>query len=257
MTDLLHRHEVDVLCVQETKCTREQFPTEEFTAMGYEVAHLGTGPFNGVAILSRVGLEDVTEGFPGQPGFAKDPAAPQLPEARALGATCGGVRVWSLYVPNGREIADPHYTYKLRWLGALRDAVTRALTLAPRAQLLLTGDFNVIPREQDAWDPSFFVGATHVTEPERAAYQALEEAGLEDVSARLATNSPYTYWDYQAGRWPKNEGIRIDAHLASTALAQTAQSGFVDLEERGQRGTSDHAPLILDYAVAPDFDSVR
>lgn len=257
MADFLRRHEVDVLAVQETKCSDEKFPYARFEEMGYQVAHVGYHQWNGVALLSRVGLKDVRTHFAHQPGFAKDPAAEQAREARAVGATCGGVRVWSLYVPNGREIADRHYDYKLRWLWTLRDQVAEHLAADPGARLLLMGDFNIAPRDEDVWDVGFFEGRTHVTEPERAAFQALEEAGLREVTRQFTEQTRYTYWDYTARRFGKNEGMRIDFQLASTALADCAASGFVDVEERSGKGASDHAPVVVDYLLGPDFDSVR
>ncbi|MBC3185738.1 exodeoxyribonuclease III [Corynebacterium sp. zg-331] len=259
MADFLLRHEVDVLAVQETKCADDQFPYSRFEELGYQVAHVGYHQWNGVAILSRVGLTDVATHFEHQPGFAKDLAAAQDREARAVGATCGGVRVWSLYVPNGREIADRHYDYKLRWLWTLRDRVSAHLETDPAARLLLMGDFNIAPRDEDVWDIAAFEGRTHVTEPERAAFQALEEAGLAEVSRRFTEETRYTYWDYTGGRFAKNEGMRIDFQLASPALARTAAAGFVDVAERATRGASDHAPVVVNYRLddTPDFDSVR
>ncbi|PFG27965.1 exodeoxyribonuclease III [Corynebacterium renale] len=257
MLAFLDRHDVDVLTVQETKCTDTNFPFAAFEDAGYEVAHVGYSQWNGVAIISRVGLDDVHVGFPNQPGFAKDPAKEQAPEARAVGATCGGVEVWSLYVPNGREIADRHYDYKIRWLYTLRDYVERQLAAEPARRLLLTGDFNIAPRDEDVWDITVFEGLTHVTEPERAAFQALEETGLTEVTRGFTESQKYTYWDYKAGRFGKNEGMRIDFQLASERLAAEAKAGFVDVDERSGKGASDHAPVVVDYEFAPDFDSVR
>lgn len=152
MVDFLLRHDVDVLAVQETKCKDEQFPTERFTEIGYEVAHFGLNQWNGVAIISRVGIENVETHFPAQPGFNKDITKEQSIEARAIGARCGGVQVWSLYVPNGREIADPHYDYKLRWLFSLRNYVIDTLEYRPEEKLVLLGDFNIAPTDIDVWD---------------------------------------------------------------------------------------------------------
>src|SRR5882757_2364051 len=165
VTDWLERADVDVLAMQETKCSDDQFPTMPFVALGYDVVHCGFNQWNGVAIASRVGIDDVKVGFDGQPTWS------DTAEARALGATCNGVRVWSLYVPNGRTVDDPHYTYKLEWLAALRDAL--ALTVATGAPFAVCGDFNVAPTDADVWDPSAFIGETHVTAPEREALTAL------------------------------------------------------------------------------------
>lgn len=179
------RHDVDVLAVQETKCKDEQFPTERFTEIGYEVAHFGLNQWNGVAIISRVGIENVETHFPAQPGFNKDITKEQSIEARAIGARCGGVQVWSLYVPNGREIADPHYDYKLRWLFSLRNYVIDTLEYRPEEKLVLLGDFNIAPTDIDVWDIAAFEGKTHVTEPERAAFDGLIEAGLKETTPDL------------------------------------------------------------------------
>lgn len=242
----LDRHSVDVAALQETKATDKNFPFEAFEAAGYEVAHFGLNQWNGVAVVSRVGIEDVQRGFPDQPGFHKDPQQPQDLEARALGATCGGVRVWSLYVPNGRALGDPHYTYKLQWLYALERFVSESLANDPDQLAVYLGDFNIAPKDTDVWDPSFFAGKTHVSEPERAAFEALIDAGLLDISGQL-TGEAYTYWDYQAGRFGKDEGMRIDFHLATPALARTASAAEVDREERSGKGASDHAPVVVAY----------
>ncbi|AIG64709.1 exodeoxyribonuclease III [Corynebacterium atypicum] len=257
MADFLSRHEVDVLAVQETKCTDKNFPADRFTDLGYEVAHVGYSQWNGVAILSRVGLVDVTDHFDGQPGFAKsnDPADEKV-EARAVAATCGGVRVVSLYVPNGRGLTDPHYQYKVRWLWRLRDVVADKLAERPDALMALMGDFNIAPRDQDVWDRAFFEGKTHVTEPERAAFQGLEEAGLTEVTRQFTEEPRYTYWDYTAMRFQRNQGMRIDFQLASSQLARRARRGFIDVAERDGKGASDHAPVVVDYELG-DFDAVR
>lgn len=244
--DFLQTRDIDILAIQETKCSDAQFPTQAFTDLGYEVAHFGLNQWNGVAIISRVGLTVVSTHFPHQPGFAKDPEKPQPVEARALGALCHGIEIWSLYVPNGREIADRHYEYKLRWLYALRDYVAAELSKDPSRKLLLLGDFNIAPTDQDVWDITEFTGKTHVTEPERAAFQALIETGLTETSPGPGT---YTYWDYKKGRFFKDEGMRIDFQLASAALADTSHNERVDVAERDGKGASDHAPVIVSYGV--------
>lgn len=248
MVDFLTRQDIDVLAVQESKCTDEQFPAHRFEEIGYEVAHFGLSQWNGVAIISRVGIADVDTQFPGQPGFDKDPTQEQHLEARAIGATCGGVRVWSLYVPNGREIADPHYEYKLRWLFALRNYVADTLREDPECRLVLCGDYNIAPRDEDVWDISFFDGKTHITEPERACFEALLETGLTEAS-RGFTEGQFTYWDYKGMRFEKGQGMRIDFQLASQALMKTASGGFIDQEERSWKGASDHAPVVVDYQL--------
>jgi exodeoxyribonuclease-3 len=237
----LERHQVDVLALQETKAREEQLPLMGLQAMGYEVAAAGYDQWNGVAILSRVGLDDVEVGFPGQPTWGEPAAA----EARALGATCGGIRVWSLYVPNGRKVADPHYVYKLDWLARLRTAAADWRD-APTA---LVGDWNIAPEDEDVFDMAAFAKDTHVTPPERAAFAAFLEDGYVDV-ARPHTPGPgvYTYWDYYRQRFERNRGMRIDFVLGSAPLAARVTGAFVDRDERAGTGASDHAPLVVDIA---------
>jgi exodeoxyribonuclease-3 len=241
----LQRSDVDVVALQETKCRDDQFPESRFTELGYEVAHVGYSQWNGVAILSRVGLDDVEVGFPGQPSWGEDPAA----EARALGATCGGVRVWSLYVPNGRTLTDPHYAYKLQWLEALRTTAAGWLTEDPATPVALVGDWNIAPENDDVWDITAFSHSTHVSPPERAAFRAIVDAGYGDV-VRPYTPGPgvYTYWDYTQLRFPRREGMRIDFVLGSSALAGRVTGARIDREERKGKGASDHAPVIVDLA---------
>ncbi|WP_194816288.1 exodeoxyribonuclease III [Nocardia sp. XZ_19_385] len=255
VAQFLDRQDIDVLAMQETKCRDDQFPFERFDELGYEVAHLGVNQWNGVAIASRVGLADVELAFPGQPGFDKDAgdsliSAPVV-ESRALGATCGGVRVWSLYVPNGRALADPHYTYKLEWLAALRDTATGWLTADPEAKVALVGDWNIAPRDEDVWSMDFFAGKTHVSQPERDAFQAFLDSGFADVMRPFAPGpGVYTYWDYTQLRFPRREGMRIDFILASQALAASTKDANVDREERKGKGASDHAPVIAEFGLA-------
>ncbi len=244
----LARSDVDVLAIQETKCKDENFPWEMFENAGYEVAHFGLSQWNGVAIASRVGLDDVERTFPGQPAFAK-PGVEPVQEARAIGATCNGVRVWSLYVPNGRALDDPHMPYKLKWLDVLREHAREWITADPDAQIALMGDWNIAPQDDDVWDIDFFVngGHTHVSAPERAAFQGFLDAGFADV-ARPFTPGPgvYTYWDYTQLRFPKKEGMRIDFVLGSPALAARVANASIDREERKGKGASDHAPVIVE-----------
>ena len=243
VTSWLERSDVDVAALQETKCKDEQFPEEAFRALGYDVAHHGLSQWNGVAIVSRVGLEDVQVGFPGQPGWGD----PLEAEARAIGATCGGVRVWSLYVPNGRDVDDPHYAYKLDWLAHLRDAAQGWLGEDPQAQVALCGDWNIAPQDDDVWDMAFFAGKTHVTPPEREAFQAVVDAGYADVVRPHAPGpGTYTYWDYTQLRFPKKQGMRIDFALASPALAARTKDAMIDRQERKGKGASDHAPVVVD-----------
>jgi exodeoxyribonuclease III len=254
VADWLERAEVDVLAMQETKCTDDQFPTMPFAALGYEVAHVGLNQWNGVAIASRVGLDDIEVGFAGQPLWsAKPEAEAAAAEARALGVTCGGVRVWSLYVPNGRALADPHYTYKLDWLAALRDTAAGWLKDSPDAPIALVGDWNIAPADEDVWDMSAFTESTHVSEPERAAFRTINDAGFADV-VRPFTPGPgvYTYWDYTQLAFQKRRGMRIDFILGSPGLAErVTHAEIVKDERRPKKGTiapSDHAPVLVDLA---------
>ena len=243
VTDWLERADVDVLAMQETKCSDDQFPTMPFVALGYDVVHCGFNQWNGVAIASRVGLDDVQVGFEGQPGWS------DAAEARALGATCNGVRVWSLYVPNGRTVDSPHYIYKLEWLAALRDTARGWLTDDPSAQIALVGDWNIAPTDEDVWSPEFYANSTHVTPPERAAFSAIVDAQFADV-VRPFTPGPavYTYWDYTQLRFPKNRGMRIDFILGSPALAQRVAHAEIVREERKGKAPSDHAPVLVELS---------
>ncbi|MDR3359285.1 MAG: exodeoxyribonuclease III [Bifidobacteriaceae bacterium] len=244
----LEGHQVDVLALQETKVKDEAFPAAPFEAAGYQVARHGLSQWNGVALISRVGLEDVRAEFPGQPAFAKPGAAPAL-EARAIGAVCSGVTVWSLYVPHGRAQGDPHMDYKLRFLRALADDAVRWLAEDPQAQFTLVGDFNVAPKDADVWDPALFEGQTHTSPEERAAFEALAEAGLVEVTRRhVPEDGAYTFWDYQQLRFPRNQGMRIDFAYCSPALAARVRAVRIVRDERKGKGASDHVPVELDLA---------
>jgi exodeoxyribonuclease III len=248
VVDWLKGSDVDVLAMQETKCKDEQFPFAAFEDLGYRVAHLGHSQWNGVAIASRVGLDDVQHGFPAMPSWGDPPAA----EARAIGALVGGgsgsspVRLWSLYIPNGRDLADPHLQYKLAWLDRLRAAGTGWLGADEQAQIALVGDWNIAPRDEDVWDVEFFAERTHVSPPERAAFEAVVAAGFTDL-VRPFTPGPgvYTYWDYTQLRFPKKQGMRIDFILGSPALAGRVSGAMIDREARKGKGASDHAPVII------------
>ena len=241
----LARHDVDVLALQETKARDDQWPTMGLQAMGYEIATFGLNQWNGVAIVSRVGLEDVTPGFAAMPPYGDPP----VEEARALAATCGGVRLWSLYVPNGRKIGDPHYDYKLAWLEALRAEATAWSRAHPSVPVALSGDWNIAPHDEDVWDMRVFATSTHVTEPERAAFRAFVEDGFTDV-VRPFDPGPdaFTYWDYYRQRFERNKGMRIDFVLGSAALSERVVDAFVDREERAGKGASDHAPVVVTLA---------
>jgi exodeoxyribonuclease-3 len=224
----------DVLLVQETKQTDAKFPFEPLRALGYECAHYGQGQWNGVAILSRVGLEDVTRGF-----------GDDDPEARFIGATCAGVRVYSCYVPNGRSLDDPHYGYKLQWLAKLAHLLEKR---DPSTHVIVGGDFNVAPSDLDCYDPSLFEGATHVSEPERRALAAIEATGLVDVTRALHPGETiYTWWDYRSGSFHRNWGLRIDLLLVDAGLRAKAVASYVDREARKGEKPSDHAPVVAEF----------
>jgi len=251
------REDVDVLAMQEIKCTPEQFPLEQFEEAGYQLAIHGLNQWNGVAIASRSPLETVETSFPGMPGFLKGIEGPDQPqEARAIGATVDGVHVWSLYVPNGRSLGDPHYTYKLDWLAALAD-YTRAQTSAhPEVPFALMGDFNIAPFDHDNGDPVVVEGrSTHVSPPERQAFFTLENAGVTDV-VRPRIPEGFTYWDYKQLKFPRNEGMRIDFILGSSAFAEAVTDASIHRNERKGTAPSDHVPVLVDLAVADDADDL-
>ncbi len=231
----------EVVCLQETKLNDGDFPSGLLESMGYRVAHHGQGRWNGVAVCSRVGLEDVTAGF--------DDGQPPDPDARLVWATCGGVRVASVYVPNGRALDADHYQYKLAWLRRLRGCLEERHD--PSEKLVLAGDFNVAPSDMDVWDIDAFAGLTHVSEPERIAWRDLCEWGLEDVF-RLAypgIAGLYTFWDYQGGRFHKRQGMRIDHILATATLAREVEGIIVDRNARKGPKPSDHAPVVADFRL--------
>jgi exodeoxyribonuclease-3 len=246
LVDWLGQAAPDVVCLQETKVAADAFPAEAVEPLGYAVAQHGEGRWNGVAVLSRLPMTDLQRGLPGDPGFPDQTKV----EARTLAVTCGPVRVRSVYVPNGRTPDDPHYGYKLRWLAALRDAVTA--DASGGRPFAVMGDFNVAPTDADVWDPAAFAGSTHVTPAERQAVAALRQAGLADIVPRIAKGPhPFTYWDYRAGSFHKGMGMRIDLVLANPSLAAAVSDAWVDREARKGKGPSDHAPVIVDLSLQP------
>ena len=236
----------DVVCLQETKLTDDAFADllgDELADRAYTVAVHGEATWNGVAILSRVGLDDVVLGLAGAPGFPH-------PEARAVSARCGGIRVVSVYVPNGRVPDSEHYQYKLAWLASLRELVAAA----PEATVVC-GDMNIAPTDDDVFDPDAYIGQTHVTPPERAALAELQALGLCDVVRdRWPNERVFTYWDYRAGMFHQDLGMRIDLVLAGATLAGRVRAAWVDRHARKGSGPSDHAPVIVDLDEAPDGD---
>jgi exodeoxyribonuclease III len=242
----LDQRRPDVVCLQETKLADAVFTQllgGELAGRGYALALHGEGQWNGVAILSKVGLDDVVAGIAGAPGFPH-------PEARAVSATCAGIRVHSVYVPNGRVPDSDHYRYKLAWLAALRDE----LAAGPEATVVC-GDMNIAPTDADVFDPDAYVGQTHVTPPERAALAELRALGLHDVVRdRWPAERVFTYWDYRAGMFHQDMGMRIDLVLASAPVADRVRAAWVDRQARKGSGPSDHAPVIVDLDQAPDGD---
>jgi exodeoxyribonuclease-3 len=242
----LDQRRPDVVCLQETKLTDAAFAellSDELAERSYEVATCGEAAWNGVAILSRVGLDGVENGLAGAPGFPH-------PEARAVAATCGGVRVVSVYVPNGRTPGSDHYEYKLAWLASLRETVAAC----PDATVVC-GDMNIAPTDADVFDPDAYVGQTHVTKPEREALAELQALGLRDVvRERWPDERVFTYWDYRAGMFHQDLGMRIDLVLASDSVADRVEAAWVDRHARKGKGPSDHAPVIVDLDEAPDGD---
>jgi exodeoxyribonuclease III len=236
----------DAVCLQETKLADDAFLEllgDELAERGFAVAAHGEATWNGVAILSRVELDDVVVGLPEEPGFPR-------PEARAVSATCGGIRVVSAYAPNGRVPGSEHYKYKLAWLASLREMVAAG----PEATVVC-GDLNIAPTDDDVFDPDAYIGQTHVTGPERAALAQLEALGLRDVVRdRWPNERVFTYWDYRAGMFHRDLGMRIDLVLASAPVAGRVRAAWVDRQARKGSRPSDHAPVIVDLDDAPDGD---
>ncbi|WP_144874949.1 exodeoxyribonuclease III [Microbacterium sp. 1.5R] len=241
------REDIDVLAMQEIKCKPEQFPYGPFEEAGYHVEVHGLNQWNGVAIASRLPITDVRTSFDGMPGFAKGHEGPDAPlEARALGVLVDGVRVWSLYVPNGRALGDPHYAYKLHWLEELKKSTAAELAADPELPLALVGDFNIIPLDVDNGDPDIVEGvSTHVSPEERQAFFAFADAGLTDVVRPLIPEG-FTYWDYQRLKFPRNEGVRIDFILGSKTLADAVTGASIHREERKGEQPSDHVPVVVE-----------
>jgi len=242
----LDQRRPDVVCLQETKLADDAFAEllgEQLASRGYAFAAHGEVQWNGVAVLSRVGLADVVTGVPGAPGFPH-------PEARAVSATCCGIRVHSVYVPNGRVPDSDHYRYKLAWLAALGEQIG-----AGPAATVVCGDMNIASTDDDVFDPQAYVGQTHVTAPERAALARLQALGLRDVVRdRWPTQRVFTYWDYRAGMFHQDLGMRIDLVLATAPVAERVRAAWVDRHARKGSGPSDHAPVIVDLDQAPDGD---
>ena len=233
--------EIDVLLLQETKCGDVDFPFDAFEAAGYTVAHHGLDHYNGVAIASRVGIDRIHPGFTG-------PQRPPFDEPRLLAAECAGVRVWSVYVPNGRSLDDPHYRYKLVWLERLRAEL--AATEATERRTVVAGDFNVAPADIDIYDPKRWRHKTHASAEERAGIGHLLDLGLRDV---IREHHPgpgvFTWWNYRPGQFEQNRGLRIDLALCSPAIADVITSVHIDRAARAHERPSDHAPVVLELTL--------
>lgn len=243
VTRWLELAEPDVLCIQETKCDSSTFPS--FASIGYESAVVGTGAWNGVAILSRIGISEVTEQLLDPPRWEGNL------EPRAIGATCGGLRIWSLYIPNGRSLDHEHYDYKLRWFEALRK--TSMVEQANHRALALLGDFNVVPTDDDVYDIGVFKDSTHVSVPERQALADLAATGLQEIKPRaLKYEQAFTFWDYRQLAFPKNRGMRIDLAFATPSVVSGVTDAYSDREARKGKGTSDHAPVVIDLELPVD-----
>ncbi len=229
----------DVCCLQETKCTDDDFPFDVFEGIGYQVAHHGLNHWNGVAILSRIGLRKVRRGFR---GTQSEP----FNEARSISADCGGVRVWSIYAPNGRALDDPHYLFKLVWFERLRGDLIDAK--AAKNPTIVTGDFNVAPSDLDIYDPRRWKHRTHASAPERAAIEALLDLGFFDLAREWDGDDPsYTWWNYRS-KLDEDRGLRIDLALGSEAMFERLKGVSVDRMARRAERPSDHAPLIVDFS---------
>jgi exodeoxyribonuclease III len=240
---MLERHQPDVVCLQETKVEDADFPTMEVSAAGYEVATLGQRAYNGVAILSRVGLDSVATGFDGDP-------VPQ--QSRVVAADAGGIDIVCVYVVNGKEVGDPAYMTKLAWLEALRSWL--AATRDPERPLIVAGDFNIAPDDRDVWDAELWAGKNLASEPERERLRAIMDWGLTDLGRASAgdVQGPFAYWDYQAGAFHKGWGLRIDLALGTAPVAARLKEVVVERDERkptfGEGKPSDHAPVIVTLA---------
>lgn len=229
----------DVLCLQETKMADRSFPSERFAELGYDSVHHGQGRWNGVAILSRVGLADPLA------GFGDD--LPPDPDARLVWATCARVRIASVYVPNGRSLEDDHYRYKLDWLSRLRDVLES--THSPDEPLMILGDWNIAPEDRDVWDPEHFVGTTHTSAAEREAFARIEEWGLVDVFRQLHSGPGlFSWWDYRGGSFHRRRGMRIDLIETTSVIADRVRYAVIDRDARKGDKPSDHAPVLVDLA---------
>lgn len=233
----LERRQPDIVCLQETKCTEDQFPWDEVRAAGYEAAVLGQPTYNGVAILTRTPAEDVVRGMPGSDD----------PQARMIAASAGGIRVVNVYVPNGKSVGTDKYDYKLAWLGHLERWL--AEETEDGRPLVLCGDFNIAPSDEDAAFPDQWASSVLCHDDVRAAWTRLTAMGLRDlVREHHDPPGPYTWWDYRQLGFPRGDGLRIDHLLATSAAADRCIGAEVDRDERKGEKPSDHAPVLARFA---------
>ncbi len=253
--DFLHQADIDVVAMQETKCKDDQFPFDEFVEAGYDVAHFGLNQWNGVAIASRLPMVDIEQGFSGMPGFSKNPEDEQAPEARALSATIEGVRVCSVYVPNGRSVSDPHFDYKLAWIDALGVAWGNYADTPEALPFAVMGDFNIAPLDSDVGDPEFLVpGTTHTSATERETLaRFLTNAHVDDV-VRDRSPEGFTFWDYKQGKFQKNQGLRIDFIFGSQSFADLVIDASIERSQRQGESPSDHVPVVVEISSGDDDD---
>ncbi|MBI3778201.1 MAG: exodeoxyribonuclease III [Gammaproteobacteria bacterium] len=236
----LHREAPDILCLQETKITDEEFPVAAFRDAGYQAVYAGQKTYNGVATLSRRTAEKIVTSLPGADGAQK----------RLLAATIGKVRVINVYVPNGEEVGSEKYSYKLSWLAALGKYLARELKAHPKLALL--GDYNIAPDERDVHDPKRWAGHVLFSDRERAAFQELAKLGLVDVFRKFdQPEKSFSWWDYRAGAFHRNHGLRIDHILCSAKLTAECRECRIDIEPRKHERPSDHAPVFAEFHAAP------
>lgn len=236
----LKETEPDVVCIQETKLKQDAFPYLELELLGYESAHFGQGQWNGVAVISKVGLKDPIMGIEG--------GQPESEEARAITVDCNGVGIMSIYVPNGRAVDSDHYRYKLRWLASLRRHLDEHFK--PTDKLIVAGDFNIAPEDKDVWSPEALIGSTHVSEPEREALRQLMGWGLVDSFRHFYDQDGlFTWWDHRGGAFHKRQGLRIDYLLVTKSLETRLNWALVDRNARKGERPSDHAPVIIDFSM--------
>ncbi len=236
--DWMDRHEPDVVCLQETKVAQRRFPRVDLEQRGYDLAVTESDGSGGVAMLSRVGLENVVIGIPG--------AVAPLNQPRSISARCGGLRIHTLYGPNGRKVGTQHHAIKLAWLSLFRTWVDLD-GMQAAAPTVVIGDFNVAPADVDIWEPSRYRKRNLTSPPERAAFEAFLDLGLVDVVRRCNPTEPaFTWWNRRSDFYETDRGWRLDHALVDAVTADRVRAAWVDRDERAKEGSSDHAPVVLD-----------